>query len=535
MSASDAAPTHREAGHAPPGRGTSSRENADADLAELGYKAGLERSIGSFGSFAAGVSYISILTGTFQLFYFGFGSGGPAYLWSWPIVFVGQLMVALSFAELAGRYPVAGSVYNWSKRVGGASIGWLAGWTMLVASVVTLAAVVVALQATMPQIWSGFQLVGDGTGTNDYAINAIVLGTVLVIFTTVINAFGVKLMARINSAGVFIELIAAVVLIVLLAINITRGPGVVTETLDLGQGSSGGYLGAFLVAALASGYVMYGFDTASSLGEETTDPRKTAPTAILRAVVASFVIGGLILLFAVLAAPDIADPKIGQIDGGLQYIILQVLSGTTGKVFLVCVIIAVVVCSLAVHAAAIRLMFAMARDNNLPGGRRLAHLNPVTKTPVVPAILVGVLSLVILAVQIGQAQIFTVLTSLAVGLIYMAYLFVTVPMLLSRLRGRWPDEGQRPEFFSLGRLGLPINIVAVLWGFGMMLNLLWPRKAIYNAVEPFHWYLQYGAVLFVLVFIVGGFAYYKAVQSKKTGVVGDHQAVREEAAAVGAP
>ena len=76
---------------------------------------------GTFGSFAAGVSYISVLTGTFQLFYFGFGSGGPAYWWSWPMVFAGQLMVALCFAELASRYPFAGSVYHWSKRLGSAT------------------------------------------------------------------------------------------------------------------------------------------------------------------------------------------------------------------------------------------------------------------------------------------------------------------------------------------------------------------------------------------------------------------------------
>ena len=46
------------------------------DLAEFGYKQELDRSIGKFASFAAGISYISILTGVFQLFYFGFGFGG---------------------------------------------------------------------------------------------------------------------------------------------------------------------------------------------------------------------------------------------------------------------------------------------------------------------------------------------------------------------------------------------------------------------------------------------------------------------------
>jgi amino acid transporter len=92
---------------------TTEHSQDSQDLAEFGYTQSLDRSIGKFASFAAGVSYISILTGTFQLFWFGYAFGGPAYWWSWPMVFAGQLMVALSFAELAARYPVAGSVYNW--------------------------------------------------------------------------------------------------------------------------------------------------------------------------------------------------------------------------------------------------------------------------------------------------------------------------------------------------------------------------------------------------------------------------------------
>ena len=66
----------------------------DDGMAEFGYTQSLERSIGKFASFAAGISYISILTGTFQLFYFGFAFGGAAYWWSWPLVFAGQLTVA---------------------------------------------------------------------------------------------------------------------------------------------------------------------------------------------------------------------------------------------------------------------------------------------------------------------------------------------------------------------------------------------------------------------------------------------------------
>ena len=254
------------------------------DVADFGYNQQLDRSIGRFASFAAGISYISILTGTFQLFYFGFAFGGPAYWWTWPLVFSGQLMVALCFAELAANFPVAGSIYNWAKRMGSATIAWLGGWMMLTASIVTIAAVALAYQLTLPQIWSGFQIYGDGSGKYDFAANAVILGTVLIIFTTVINALGVKLMARINSTGVFIELIAAVLLIILLGANITRGPDVLFETHGTGAGHEWGYFGAFLAASLASAYVMYGFDTASSLGEETKDPRRTAPLAIMRAV-----------------------------------------------------------------------------------------------------------------------------------------------------------------------------------------------------------------------------------------------------------
>ena len=66
------------------------------DLADFGYKQELDRSLGSFSSFAAGFSYISILTGMFQLFFLGFAFGGPAFFWAWPIVFFGKSGHAIS-------------------------------------------------------------------------------------------------------------------------------------------------------------------------------------------------------------------------------------------------------------------------------------------------------------------------------------------------------------------------------------------------------------------------------------------------------
>ncbi|WP_214369140.1 APC family permease [Pseudonocardia sp. H11422] len=366
-----------------------------------------------------------------------------------------------------------------------------------------------------------FQFVGDGDDPYDFAVNAVILGTALIVFTTLINALGVKLMSRINSTGVFIELVAAVAIIVLLAINIHNPPTVLFDTQGRGSGMPLGYFGAFLIASLASAYVMYGFDTASSLGEETVDPRRTASAAILRAITASFVLGGLILLFGILAAPDLTDPLIGDVAGGLQYIVLLVLGGTLGKIILISIAIAITVCVLAVHTAAIRMMFAMARDNALPAASALARVDPKHKTPIVPAILIGAIAIGTLVVNIRTPEIFTAVTSVAIIMIYLAYLLVTAPMLAARLRGEWPvrdPEGRR--YFSLGRPGLPVNILAVLWGSLMALNLAWPRAEVYGE----RWYLRWVAFISIGFVALSGLVWFRLRGRHKLGTLPQHMA-----------
>src|SRR6516164_7244470 len=204
--------------------------STDADeLAKFGYKQELDRSLGLFSSFAAGFSYISIMTGVFELFFFGFFSGGPGWIWTWPAVLAGQFLVALCFAELAGQFPLAGSVYQWSKQLAGSFTSFFGGWILTVGSVVTLAAVAVAYQIVLPLISSKFQIIGGPAdvglvSTPDGAKNALLLAAGLVVFTTVINMVGVKTMARINNFGVAAELVGVTVLIILLAVHIHRGP-----------------------------------------------------------------------------------------------------------------------------------------------------------------------------------------------------------------------------------------------------------------------------------------------------------------------
>jgi CBS domain-containing protein len=163
--------------------------------------------------------------------------------------------VALCFAELAGQYPLAGSVYQWSKQIARPFTSWFGGWILTVGSVVTLAAVAVAYQVVAPQVSSVFQIIGSKADIGQVATpggakNALLLAAALVVFTTVINMVGVKTMARINNFGVAAELIGVTLLIILLAAHIRRGPGVVLDTFGLGRGYPWGYFGAFLVATL---------------------------------------------------------------------------------------------------------------------------------------------------------------------------------------------------------------------------------------------------------------------------------------------
>ena len=187
---------------------TAAETAADSgDLDALGYRQELHRSLGPFASFCSGFSFVSILTTVFELFALGYGFGGPAFFWTWPLVFAGQFAVCLVFAELAARYPIAGAIYQWSRRVSTDPLGWFAGWLMLLGYIVSVAAIAIALQAVLPPVWSGFQLYGTDTSptSHDGAVNAIVLGSICIAVCAVISSFGVTKMAALTRIGRAVE------------------------------------------------------------------------------------------------------------------------------------------------------------------------------------------------------------------------------------------------------------------------------------------------------------------------------------------
>jgi urea carboxylase system permease len=353
--------------------------------------------------------------------------------------------------------------------------------------------------------------------TPDGAKNALILGAVLVIFATIINMLGVKVMARINNFGVMAELIGSIILLVLLIFHFSRGPGVVDHTLGTGAGHSWGYFGAFLIGGIMSAYVMYGFDTAGTLAEETNDPRRAAPPAIIRALITAAVIGALLILFALMDVKSIHDKNIGLL--GLPYIIKQALGNTLGNVFLIDSAIAITVCTLAVCTACIRMLFSMARDGRLPGGSSLARVSGRAKVPIVPALFVGVCSLALLAINLANQSAFLTLTSVAIIMFYLPYLAVTGGMLSKRLRGEWPRPEHGP-YFNLGRWGLPVNLIAVVYGTVVAFEIAWPRAVVYGT----KWYFRFGAYEFIgISFIIGCLYYFMVQRHKADHVLSGHR------------
>lgn len=474
-----------------------------------GYAQELHRGVGTFASFAAGFSFVSILTTVFQLFGLGFLLGGAAFFWTWPIVFVGQLLVALCFCELAARWPISGSIYQWSSRLAGTTVGWFVGWTMVIGQILTVAAAAIALQAVLPSIWTGFQVVGGSDADPTLlsatgAQNSILLGCVLLVVTTLVNVSGIRQIAVSSSVGVAIEIVGVVALVIALFLLPERGAGVVL-TRDGWEGS--GYLGAFLASSLMAAYVMVGFDSAGELAEETHAPRRTTPRTILRALVTSAIGGALLILAALMAAPSLTDGSLAS--GGLAYVLTERLGGVVGRLLLCSVAVAVFACTLAVQTSGSRMMFSMAREGALPFHRRLARVSPRTGTPVLCAVVVGVGAAVALLVNVHQYAIFLALSSLCIAMIYLAYLGVTLPLLVSRLRHGLPegvDEDGRP-LFSLGRWGVPVTLLAVVYQVGMTVNLLWPRAAVYDLTGE-TWWLQWSALLFLGLTLVVGTAYF---------------------------
>jgi urea carboxylase system permease len=472
------------------GPGSSASEVAardDAHLRSLGIKPELRRTLGFLSNFAIAFSFISVSTGSFGNFGLGIALGGPAFFWSWPIVVIGQLLVALVFAELASHFPVAGSIYQWSKRLSNRTLGWFTGWLYFWAQVVTVTAVAVIVAFVIDGIHGPMP---DGTSWLDSpdptGLTTMFTFTSLfaLVLTTLINAFGVRLLSILNNIGVATEILGmGVFALILLFFANHQSPSVLFDSAGAEAATGGSYLPAFALGMFMSLFILYGFDTAGTFGEETIDAGRQAPRGVILSVIVSGIVGVVFLLGVILAAPSIPDAMKEGAGGGfpIATIITTVLNGelfagiTLGEVYLFVILASVFVCTLAIQGAATRMMFSMSRDRHLPGGAIWGKVNPTFKTPANAAIATGVLAALPILVIGPLGGYF--MSIAATGLIYISYFLCNLGVALARRKG-WPHQ---PASFSLGRWGMPVNILALLYGGLMIINIaIWQDTSLFG-------------------------------------------------------
>jgi urea carboxylase system permease len=446
-----------------------------ADLEKFGYKQELNRGLGTFSSFAVAFSYISPSTGIFTLFGVGMAALGAALFWTWPVVALMQFIVALNFAELSSHFPVAGSVYQWTKYLSGRTYAWFTGWFYLVAGILTVASVCATLPiALLPMLNT---MLDTSFNTNLGSADQAVVAVITLILITVLNIFGVRLVAIVNNTGVVFEILGMVVFAIILAIAYdNQGVGVIVDsdaTGNIFQFPASVTLSFFLVGMFMSLYVIYGFDTASTLAEETRNPRQEAPKAVLGAVAGAFVIGVVFLWGVLIAVPNMADAVAAF--AGPALIIDEVLSDALTVIYLFVVVAAIFVCCMSILTATIRLAFGMARDNQLPFSKTMAKVNPRLHTPVATCVIIGALA----AIPFIQFSGPTVIAVGATASIYLSYLLGNLAVMRARMRG-WP-KAKAP--FSLGGWGKVVNVVAIVWGLAMLLNFLTPAS-VDSAFDP---------------------------------------------------
>jgi urea carboxylase system permease len=486
---------------------TASEAAADeAELAKFGYKQELKRSLGLFSSFAVAFSYISPSTGIFALFALGLTTIGGVFFWSWPLVALGQFLIALSFAELSSHIPVAGSVYQWSKHLSSKTQAWFTGWMYLFAGILTVTAVAVTLPLALIPTLDGMGWHMENNLSNQRTIAAIFL-----VVVTLLNIYGVKAVALINNVGVLFEILGMVVFAFILALfHNHQGVGVIFKT-----GGTDGTVGLFLVAMFMSLFVIYGFDTASTLAEETRNPRKEAPKAVLYSIIGAFIIGGIFIWAILMAIP-------GSLSGGIKdglgpaAVIDANFSNAFATVYLLVVSIAIFICLLSIQANVMRLCFSMARDDQLPGSSVLRKVSPKLHTPWIACITVTVIAALPLLQYAGA----TYLAIAATGMIYLSYFLVGTAILRARLNG-WP-KSDAP--FKLGKWGIPVSIAGLVWGGSMLVNFAWPRAASNPTPNEtgnlldFGWsWLNDRPVLWTVAIAIAGIgsAYYVLVQRHK--------------------
>ena len=391
----------------------------DSGAEDSGYRQELERSLSLRHLLVYGMVFLVPIA---PMAVFGFVSRDSYGMV--PLVYlvgvVAMLFTALSYKQLSGEFPLAGSVYSYVRRGLHPYLGFIAGW-MILADYLLLPALAYLLSAT----WLHGLIPG---------IPAFVWVFVFAILNTVTNIFGIRFQARSNFVLLGLELLVLAIFI-----------GVAIDFVFIQGHGAGGWSitpwfqpahfnWSFVAAATSVAVLSFlGFDAISTLAEEVKNPRKTVGNAT---VLSLLLLGGIFMFETYIAA--LAHPDYTTLDEATAFFqIGREIGGQSLYALLIIVnVIAVGLAnSLAAQSAISRVLYSMGRDRILPYSAFLSRINPRFKTPVNAIVLVSVLS-VVLALTVSEETLITLVNFGALTAFMLLNITVFVYFYLKKRRHR---------------------------------------------------------------------------------------------------
>jgi amino acid transporter len=451
----------------------------------------LKREFSFVSAFGLAFAFISPIAALYTIFFLVLSSG-PSGWWSLPFVLAFQLLTALVLGELASVWPLAGGLYQWSRRLLGTTYGWFAAWFYIVTLVVLLPATTYAAAPFMAQLL-GIQEPGYGT--------LVLLSLTMLAVATVANVSGRRALSVFVILSISAECIGSIgVGTILLLFHRENPPSVLFEGFGTGLWP---FAGPFLAAVAFAGWECIGFESSGDIAEEVKDPKRAVPKALIFSLlcVASVV---MYAAFAViLAIPDLP----AAVAAGSPTIISETVTAQLGdsvtRPLLIVILVGFTASTAAIQTSVSRVVFALSRDRVLPGASVFGRLSRRERLPL-NAIFVTTAAGAALHVVGFNAAAFTVLFGTSLLAFYISFACPVIAALIQRLRGRFPAPGP----FTLGRLGFLINAVAAVWLVFEVINLGWPR------LPDLPWYENWGVVLMTALFGVLGVALYVATRQR---------------------
>jgi amino acid transporter len=471
-----------------------------AQLAALGYESEFRRDMSLRANFALGFTYLSPVVGVYALFAFALAEAGPPMIWSFVIVGLGQLLVALVFGEIVSQYPLAGGVYPWARRLWGRRFAWMTGWIYAWALLITIASVAYGAGAFAATLFGAEASVNFTIGT----------ALVIIALATAVNLSGTRNLSRVATAGFVAEIIGALVVgLWLILFESQNSPADLVDSF--GAAGDGSYLAAFLAAGLIGLYQFYGFEACGDVAEEVRDPGRRIPRNMRLTIYVGGAVAILVALGFILAA-NVPAVIAGQETDPIGTALVGSFGEGGSKVVLVIVLISFFSCTLSLQAAASRMIYAYGRDDMVFASGFFGRFSSARHVPpgalataaIVPA-------LVVLGSRISEDALTKIISFAALG-IYIAFQMVVLAALRARLKG-WRPAGA----FRLGAWALPVNIAALVYGVAAGLNLAWPRT------PDVPWYDNWIVILSTAVVVVVGLVYMAVARpwEKSAATAGD--------------